>query len=82
MARVDKDICGETKPHPAIKGGYLAQEPDLGDAKTVREAVDEGVKEVRALLTEFEELGMKLGEPMSPRKGMRSSMTGFDHSAR
>ncbi len=65
MAGVDKDIYGEAKPHPAIKVGYFAQEPELGDAKTVREAVDEGVKEVRALLTEFEELSMKLGEPMS-----------------
>jgi len=65
MAGVDKDIYGEAKPHPAIKVGYFAQEPELGDAKTVREAVDEGVKEVRALITEFEELSMKLGEPMS-----------------
>jgi sulfate-transporting ATPase len=65
MAGVDKDIYGEAKPHPGIKVGYFAQEPELGDAKTVREAVDEGVKEVRALLTEFEELSMKLGEPMS-----------------
>jgi len=65
MAGVDKDIYGEAKPHPGIKVGYFAQEPELGDAKTVREAVEEGVKEVRGLLTEFEELSMKLGEPMS-----------------
>jgi ATP-binding cassette ChvD family protein len=65
MAGVDKDIYGEAKPHPGIKVGYFAQEPELGDAETVREAVDEGVQEVRALLTEFEELSMKLGEPMS-----------------
>ena len=40
MAGVDKDIYGEARPHPGVKIGYFAQEPDLGSAKTVREAVD------------------------------------------
>src|SRR6478672_10882216 len=35
-----------------------------GDAKTVAEAVAEGVAETRALLTRFEEISNKLGEPM------------------
>jgi sulfate-transporting ATPase len=65
MAGVDKEFIGEAKPHPGTRIGYFAQEPDLGDAKTVREAVDEGVAETRALLKEFEDLSMKLGEPMS-----------------
>jgi energy-dependent translational throttle protein EttA len=65
MAGVDTDIYGEAKPHPGIKVGYFAQEPELGDAKTVREAVEEGVKEVRGLITEFEEVSAKLGEPMT-----------------
>ncbi len=65
MAGVDKEFLGEAKPHPGTKVGYFAQEPELGDAKTVKEAVDQAVSEQRALLTEFEELSMKLGEPMS-----------------
>ncbi len=65
MAGVDKEFIGEAKPHPGTRIGYFAQEPDLGSAKTVREAVDEGVAETRALLQEFEDLSMKLGEPMS-----------------
>ncbi len=65
MAGVDKEFIGEAKPHPGTRIGYFAQEPDLGSAKTVREAVDEGVAETRALLKEFEDLSMKLGEPMS-----------------
>jgi sulfate-transporting ATPase len=65
MAGVDKEFMGEAKPHPGTRIGYFAQEPDLGSAKTVREAVDEGVAETRALLKEFEDLSMKLGEPMS-----------------
>jgi energy-dependent translational throttle protein EttA len=65
MAGVDHEIYGEAKPHPGIKVGYFAQEPELGSAKTVREAVEHAVSEVRALITEFEALSAKLGEPIS-----------------
>ncbi len=65
MAGVDKTHGGEAKPHPGTRIGYFAQEPDMGDAKTVWDAVSEGVAETRALLTKFEELSNKLGEPMS-----------------
>ncbi|HEX6278299.1 MAG TPA: energy-dependent translational throttle protein EttA [Polyangiaceae bacterium] len=65
MAGVDKDFIGEARPAEGIKIGYFAQEPELGDAKTVREAVDEAVSDIRGLVKRFEELSMKLGEPMS-----------------
>ena len=45
--------------------GYLPQEPQLDDAKTVREVVQEGVQEVVDLLKEYEEVNMKFAEPMS-----------------
>jgi energy-dependent translational throttle protein EttA len=65
MAGVDREFFGEAKPHPGIKVGYFAQEPELGEAKTVREAVDQAVAEIRGLVTQFEEMSAKLGEPMS-----------------
>ena len=65
MAGVDTDYTGESWLRPGVKVGYLPQEPDLGDAKTVKEAVEEAVKPIRDVITEFEELSMKLGEPMS-----------------
>ena len=65
MAGVDKTFGGEARPHPGTKIGYFAQEPDLGDAKTVREAVDFAVRETRALLNRFEELSAKLGEDLT-----------------
>jgi len=65
MAGVDKEFIGEAKPHPGTRIGYFAQEPELSQWKTVKEAVDDAVSETRALLTEFEELSAKLGEPMS-----------------
>jgi ATP-binding cassette ChvD family protein len=65
MAGADTQYNGETWLRPGKTVGYLSQEPDLGDAETVLEAVEEGVKPIRDLMTEFEELSMKLGEPMS-----------------
>jgi len=65
MAGVDTDIYGDAAPRPGIKVGYFAQEPELGDAETVREAVELAVAEQRRRLTDFEQLSMKLGEPMS-----------------
>ncbi|HSU40813.1 MAG TPA: energy-dependent translational throttle protein EttA [Polyangiaceae bacterium] len=65
MAGIDKDFLGEAHAAPGIRIGYFAQEPELGPAETVREAVDEAVSDIRGLVKEFEELSMKLGEPMS-----------------
>jgi len=65
MAGEDNTFSGEAWIHPGAKVGYLPQEPDLGDAKTVLGAVEAGVAPVRALLDEFNELSMKLGEPMN-----------------
>ncbi|MEZ4247383.1 MAG: energy-dependent translational throttle protein EttA [Polyangiales bacterium] len=64
MAGVDTNYTGECWTKPGLKVGYLAQEPDLGGAKTVREAVELAVKPIRDVVNEFEELSMKLGEPM------------------
>jgi ATP-binding cassette ChvD family protein len=64
MAGVDNQYNGEAWLKPGATRGYLAQEPDLGDAKTVIEAVNMAVGPTRQLLARFEELSMKLGEPM------------------
>ena len=45
--------------------GYLPQEPQLDDSKTVKEVVQEGVQKVMDLLKEYEEVNMKFAEPMS-----------------
>jgi sulfate-transporting ATPase len=65
MAQVDSDIYGEARPHPGAKIGYFAQEPELGPARTVREAVEWAIGEQRALLNRFEEVSARMGEPMS-----------------
>jgi sulfate-transporting ATPase len=64
MAGEDPDFDGESRPQPGTRIGYLPQEPVLDDSKTVREVVEEGVGEVRDLLTRFDEISMKFAEPM------------------
>jgi len=68
MAGVDKDFLGEAWPAPGLKIGYLPQEPQLDPTKTVKENVDEGVAETRALLQRFEEVSMKLGEDLTEKE--------------
>src|SRR6266705_2759265 len=64
MAGVDTDFLGDAFPAAGLRIGYLSQEPQLDPAKDVRANVEEGVAEVRALLTRFEEVSAKLGEPL------------------
>ena len=64
MAGVDTEIDGEARPQPGIRVGYLPQEPELDPTQSVREAVEEGVAEIKALLTRFDEISMAFGEPM------------------
>src|SRR5437867_3472911 len=64
MAGVDKDFAGEAFPAAGTRIGYLPQEPQLDPGRTVLEHVEEAVAPVRALLTRFEELSMKLGEDL------------------
>ena len=45
--------------------GYLPQEPQLDETKTVKEVVQEGVQQVMDLLKEYEEVNLKFCEPLS-----------------
>ncbi|KTD67102.1 MULTISPECIES: energy-dependent translational throttle protein EttA [Legionella] len=65
MAGVDTHYEGEARPQPGIKIGYLEQEPQLDLNKTVREVVEEGVKEMKEKLAHFDEISMRFAEPMS-----------------
>jgi ATP-binding cassette ChvD family protein len=64
MAGVDTEFFGEARPHPGTKIGYFAQEPELGQARTVRDALELGVADIRALLDGFEQINQRLSEPL------------------
>ena len=66
MAGVDQDFLGEAFPAAGLRIGHLPQEPVLDPAKDARGNVEEGVAEARALLTRFEEVSARFGEPLEP----------------
>src|SRR5688572_10161899 len=68
MAGVDHDFVGEAFPAEGISRGYLPQEPQLDPTKTVKEIVDEGVAETRALLQRFDEINEKFAQDLSPEE--------------
>ncbi|WP_321369891.1 energy-dependent translational throttle protein EttA [uncultured Desulfuromusa sp.] len=63
MAGVDKEFNGEAVLSEGYSVGYLEQEPQLDDKKTVRETVKEGVQEIVDLLAEFEEINNSFADP-------------------
>jgi len=65
MAGKDQDIEGEARPQPGIKVGYLPQEPEIDETKTVRAVVGEGVGDVQGLIDRFNAVSDRFAEPMS-----------------
>jgi len=63
MAGIDTDIIGEARPQPGIKIGYLAQEPQLDENKTVRGNIEEAVSEVKDALAELDAVYAAYAEP-------------------
>ncbi len=64
IAGVEKTFEGEVVFSPGYKVGYLEQDPQLDDRKTVKEVVQEGVQEIVDLLKEYEEVNARFAEPM------------------
>jgi ATP-binding cassette ChvD family protein len=65
IAGIDQDYLGEIVRSPGYSVGYLEQEPQLDESKTVREIVEEGAQHVVNALREFDEINTKFAEPMS-----------------
>ena len=63
IAGLDKSYQGEVVFSPGYSVGYLAQEPQLDDTKTVKEVVMEGVQQIVDTLAEYEEINNKFGLP-------------------
>lgn len=59
IAGLDQSFQGDVVWSPGYSVGYLPQEPQLDDNKTVREIVEEGVKPITDALKEYEEINAK-----------------------
>jgi ATP-binding cassette ChvD family protein len=64
MAGVDKEFQGEAVLTPGYTIGYLEQEPQLDDNKTVRQVVEEGAAEIINMIQEYEAISLKFAEPL------------------
>ena len=63
MAGRDTEIDGEARAMPDINVGYLPQEPELDPEKTVREAVEESVDQVKEAQARLDEVYAAYAEP-------------------
>ncbi|MCR4994795.1 MAG: energy-dependent translational throttle protein EttA [Bacteroidales bacterium] len=63
IAGLDQSYQGNVVFAPGYSVGYLPQEPQLDDTKTVRQVVEEGVQHVVDALAEYEEINQKFGLP-------------------
>ena len=63
IAGLDQSYQGNVVFAPGYSVGYLPQEPQLDDNKTVRQVVEEGVQHIVDALKEYEEINVKFGLP-------------------
>jgi ATP-binding cassette ChvD family protein len=68
MAGIDRDYDGEARLADGYTAGYLEQEPKLDPKKTVFENVMDAVDHSRAVLRRFEEINVRLGEPLDDKE--------------
>ena len=63
IAGLDQQYLGQVVFSPGYSVGYLPQDPQLDDKKTVIEVVKEGVQQIVDTLNEYEEINQKFGFP-------------------
>src|SRR5881394_1529191 len=63
MAGKEETSSGVAELAPNATVGLLEQEPELDAARTVRENVEDGVRELRDLLDRFNEISARFAEP-------------------
>jgi len=63
LAGLDTELMGTVQVAKGTKVGYLPQEPELDDSKTVLETVMEGVADAQAMVTRYEDLCCELDDP-------------------
>ncbi|MFM2285172.1 MAG: hypothetical protein RLZZ543_669 [Bacteroidota bacterium] len=61
IAGVEKSFQGDVVFSPGYRVGYLEQDPQLDDNKTVIEIVREGVQPIMDILAEYNEVNEKMG---------------------
>jgi energy-dependent translational throttle protein EttA len=63
IAGLEKEYQGDVTFLPGYTVGHLSQDPLLEENRTVREIVEEGVKETLDIIREFENINNSFGDP-------------------
>jgi sulfate-transporting ATPase len=63
IAGLEKEYQGQVTFSPGYSVGHLSQDPLLDETRTVREVVEEGVKETVEIIAEFEKINNSFGDP-------------------
>jgi ATP-binding cassette ChvD family protein len=71
IAGLDQNYEGKVVFDKDYKVGYLPQEPVLNEDRTVREIVEEGVQHIVDIQKEYDDINMKLAEPMDDAEMMK-----------
>lgn len=71
IAGLDTNFEGKVTFDKEYKIGYLQQEPELDESKTVKEVVQEGMQELVDLVKAYENISLKLAEPMGDDEMMK-----------
>ena len=65
MAGIEQQFDGEARARSGIKIGYLSQNPEFQQDITVRDALDEGVHDIKLKLSEFDAISYKFADPLT-----------------
>jgi ATP-binding cassette ChvD family protein len=63
IAGIEKEYQGEVTFLPGYTVGHLSQDPLLDETRTVREIVEEGLKDTMEVIKEYEKINVSFGEP-------------------
>lgn len=74
IAGVDKEFQGEAWAADGVKVGYLQQEPELDESKTVFENIVEGMGEVKAMIDRYNAIGGEMGDPDADMDALMAEM--------
>jgi len=79
LAGVEPPDEGEIAKERTLRSGYLPQELELDPEKTVRESVEDGLAETRALLSAYQALGDRLADDPSALAEHERLQAEIDH---
>ncbi|MEM8833770.1 MAG: energy-dependent translational throttle protein EttA, partial [Pseudomonadota bacterium] len=74
IAGLDTEFQGEAWPAKGIRLGYLAQEPELDDNKTVFENIMDGMGDVKSMIDRYNAIGGEMGDPDADMDALMAEM--------